>query len=407
MKPYSILVLITVFTFSNCIPTSVLADTKDPTDQKNFKVKRSSNEKPIPLQHENTENNKNLNVINDGTQTYSSATTTTLTNNNQNIKGSSQLSNQNNNDKLHITKNDNELNNNIPDQFVSGLFMATNLIKEKPIPHKRGVNSQFLYGSNNNNNPNNDNIQIPSTLTRNYPNYIPNGIWANELDPMTSMDFQDFDDYPQTRSQYISHNKPYDNLQNILNSEPSITQYQNPMALSYSPYSTSSYGYNNRYYNERRKRSYKQHSSFDDTVPEYTELELTPNELLALLAMIEAGALEKEPQSDSLWELNNKDYLTYSKPNYYDDHDEIGSLITPNKLDENDFDPRYQIPVNFENIPRYEIYKDKGARNPSKRFMVSKKKRSLGHLNYFNGPIGKPGLSFSPMKGAKSIQKVI
>ncbi|XP_017481437.1 PREDICTED: uncharacterized protein LOC108370594 [Rhagoletis zephyria] len=252
---------------------------------------------------------------------------------------------------------------------------------------------------------------------------VPNGVWADEMDPaVVYTDIQEDDYLPAPRAS--SHrSKAYDNLQNILNAEAypesmalSLTQPQytsrfygalngNKRSNRYDGNSIGAHSGNNRFADMRLKRDTK----------------LTPADMLALVALVEAGerarkdtdtdtsnsymypsvGISAAPESYGSNYNGMKNYYP-TAPNAYDYpanldelDDNAGTWLEPNMVD------YYGVPMNMETIPKYELQREhkyasslgggNGNRYGFKRFMVAKKKRSMG--NFLNEPVSKPSIS--------------
>lgn len=246
---------------------------------------------------------------------------------------------------------------------------------------------------------------------------VPTGFWADEIDPSvvyTDIQDEDFLSGPRASSY---HSKAYDNLQNILNAEA----YPVPQTL-----------HPNRYYgaNNGNKRANRYDNSNNGVVSGSSnarfadmrlkrDTKLTPADMLALVALVEAGErARKDPETDTsngyMIPSNaapQEGYNTYSGiktyypvsagaydyPTNMDAIDNGGSWLEPNMID------YYGLPANVETIPKYELQREQkyGAALPTgngnrygiKRFMVSKKKRSMG--NFLNEPVPKSSISYN------------
>ncbi|XP_055919158.1 uncharacterized protein DDB_G0283357 isoform X2 [Eupeodes corollae] len=372
-----VLVLLAMVVAGMCVPTSVLAK----NTELNSKVKRSSNEKTQSLSqaagnrehyNEYTTNNKISNMENLSAPTSNTATSlnTALSGPNTNIDGHQEQ----------------QLQNQQQQQQQQQQHHAS-----APILQKRGVNSQLLYGGADlYNNP-----ISSAALANGGGGGSVGGVWSDEIDPpLMYSDLQELqDEYP--RGQYRSNNKGYDNLQNILNSEAYLEPFAMPLQ------------YSSRYYGDRKKRSNNKLNNLK------RESKLTPADMLALVALVEAGERsrkESEPDTYTIPEtyfpsaksyypntqsmnMNNNNNYEYQNN---DDNDISSPWVEPSIVD------YYGVPYNLDAMPKYEIAREHKYginRYPAKRFMVSKKKRSLGSGRFLAEPMS--AVSLTPERYAK------
>lgn len=364
-----VLILLAMIVAGMCVPTSVLAK----NSELNNKVKRSSTDKThlsqvADVNRENfndfTTNNKNSNV-----ESLSAPTSNTATSLN------TALSDQ------HQQQQQQQLEQQQQHASVSA-----------PILKKRGVNSQLMYGG-----ADLYNNAIPSAALTSG-----GGVWSDEIDPpLMYSDLQDLqDEYP--RGQYRGGNKGYDNLQNILNSETYLEPFAMPVQ------------YSGRYYGgDRKKRSNNKLNKYDLRLKR--ESKLTPADMLALVALVEAGERSRKdsepdtynipetyfPAPKSYYPASNLNPNINNNNNNYeyqnsDDNDISNSWVEPSIVD------YYGVPYNVDVLPKYEIAREHKYginRYPTKRFMVSKKKRSLASGRYLTESI--PVGSISPGRYAQ------
>ncbi|XP_067625070.1 uncharacterized protein [Eurosta solidaginis] len=261
---------------------------------------------------------------------------------------------------------------------------------------------------------------------------VPNGVWADEMDPsVVYTDVQD-DDYLNVPRASSYRNKAYDNLQSTLNAEA----YPESMALPLSQQPQ----YMSRYYgaingNKRSNRfDINSGGAMANNNNRYADMrlkrdtKLTPADMLALVALVEAG---ERARQDSEAETNNNNYMyptagmnapapapgaynnyngiktfyptsqnaqNYDYPTSADEVEEngAGSWLEPNMVD------YYGLPMNVETLPKYELPREhkygahlggaNGNRFGLKRFMVAKKKRSMG--SFLNEPVAKSSISY-------------
>ncbi|XP_055837614.1 uncharacterized protein LOC129906012 isoform X2 [Episyrphus balteatus] len=358
-----VLLLLAMIVAGMCVPTSVLAK----NSELNNKVKRSSsNDNKTPssqvvagINREHFDgfstNNKNSNIETLSAPTSNTATSLNTALSNTDIEGTQQQQQQH-----HASA---------------------------PILQKRGVNSQLMYGGADlYNNP------IPSAALTSGGGVGVGGVWSDEIDPpLMYSDLQELqDEYP--RGQYRTNNKGYDNLQNILNSEAYLEPFAMPLQ------------YSSRYYGDRKKRSNNKLNNLK------RESKLTPADMLALVALVEAGERsrkESEPDTYSIPDTyfpvaksyypnsntNNNNNYEYQNN---DDNDISSSWVEPSIVD------YYGVPYNVDAMPKYEIAREHKYginRYPAKRFMVSKKKRSLGSGRFLAEPMS--AASITPERFAK------
>ncbi|TMW54901.1 hypothetical protein DOY81_000134 [Sarcophaga bullata] len=253
-----------------------------------------------------------------------------------------------------------------------------------------------IYNSRGNYNPYSGFDALPSVS-----NDVPQGTWGDELDPGNIV-YSDIDDYAPVSKASSYRNKAYDNLQNLLNSE----SYLDAMTLPYN---------NGRYYNadldtDRNKRAYKIFNQLANKFPDMRlkrDTKLTPADMLALVALVEAGErARKDTDADAGYVFPSETYVpkTYGLNNNYNTagniYDYPGTSQVDDSLDYNNnnngwFEPQtmvdyYGSPFNMDTMNKYEIptqrenkYGDSyplsnnGNRFNNKRFMVAKKKRSI------------------------------
>ncbi|KAM7353489.1 uncharacterized protein ACRADG_005532 [Cochliomyia hominivorax] len=276
-----------------------------------------------------------------------------------------------------------------------------------------GVNSDFnsgIYNSGGYYNPYGSFDNIPAVGN----NDVPQGTWGDELDPGNVV-YSDIDDYAPVSKASSYRNKAYDNLQNILNSE----SYLDTVPL---PYNTGRY-YSSGLDNDRSKRAYKIFNQLANKFPDMRlkrDTKLTPADMLALVALVEAGErARKDTDADAGYTYPSENYVpkTYGLNNNYNTagnvYDYPSMPQVEDSLDYNNnnnngwYEPQsmvdyYGMPMNMDAMNKYEIprelprenkYSDgfpplgiNGNRYNNKRFMVAKKKRS----------IAKPSIPYKP-----------
>ncbi|KAL9924123.1 uncharacterized protein ACN427_003394 isoform 3-T3 [Glossina fuscipes fuscipes] len=270
--------------------------------------------------------------------------------------------------------------------------------------NKRGVNNQqYLYGANN------EPLLYDNAAYYNpYGGYMAvnddglnRGVWGEDLDN-DNIVYTDMDEYePQRVPNYKK--QAYDDLQNLLNAE-----YHLDSAIL--PYNYERYADLEA---ERNKKAYRIFSELARNYPDMRrpkrDNKLTPADMLALVALVEAGErARKETDHDSTNSYNgypNENYAPkaygmtpnagfYDYPAIDDNFDYNNNNNNNNNNDNWNDAPAlvdyYGAPVNMEPLPKYNLalkekenrhrdYNDNmRARYGKKRLMVNnKKKRSL------------------------------
>ncbi|XP_054743223.1 uncharacterized protein LOC129247886 [Anastrepha obliqua] len=247
---------------------------------------------------------------------------------------------------------------------------------------------------------------------------VPASVWTDETDPsVVYTDIKDDDFLPVPRaSSYRS--KAYDNLQNILNAEA----YPESMALPL-PQTQHTSRYYGAFNGNKRSNRYDNNNYGDSSGSSRfadmrlkRDTKLTPADMLALVALVEAGERSRKdtdtetsnsymypspgmgdaPETYSNYNGIKTYYPTaanmYDYPGNVDELDgNAGTWIEPNMVD------YYGVPMNMATIPKYELPPERigggnGNRYGLKRFMVAKKKRSMG--TFLNEPVSKPSISY-------------
>ncbi|XP_030382980.1 uncharacterized protein LOC115630518 [Scaptodrosophila lebanonensis] len=246
-----------------------------------------------------------------------------------------------------------------------------------------------------------------------YGSNVPNGVWANDYEPTATYnenDLQDLDDYVPERhvSNGNGRNKAYDNLQNLLNAEAYLESIPLSVPLQYA---NRNYGLaddrNKRgiYYNmDNAGENLNKFRRYGDLRLKRDTTKLTPADMLALVALVEAGErARKETDADNAAAVGAAE--PYGPKTYEnEDLDYVGNVGVPpgNWLDAPALVDYYGMPVNVETMPKYEYlprqHKYGNGINrfgSSKRYMV-KKKRSISPL--MNEPMADRGSSYNGEK---------
>ncbi|EDW03319.1 uncharacterized protein LOC6562874 [Drosophila grimshawi] len=274
---------------------------------------------------------------------------------------------------------------------------------------KRGINYEY-----------NPYMAVP---VNDYSSDVPSGVWTDDYEPAAPINYngynnynneremQELDDYVPERhvNSQTGRSKAYDNLQNLLNAEAYLESIPLSVPLTYA----------NRNYNldERNKRGIYYNAAAANAPSENINLnkyrrygdmrlkrdatKLTPADMLALVALVEAGErARKESDVDSAVSvpLVDAEELDYVPAGSWVDaplQQQQQQQASPALVD------YYGVPVDAQVVPKYEYvprpqkYVASNSRfGSSKRFMVAKKKRSVNQSQYMNEPVGERGPSY-------------
>ncbi|KAH8376959.1 hypothetical protein KR093_002367, partial [Drosophila rubida] len=272
---------------------------------------------------------------------------------------------------------------------------------------KRGINYEY-----------NPYMAVPSVPD--YGSDVPNGMWTDDYEPAAPINYnnynnerelQELDDYVPERhvnGGNAGRNKAYDNLQNLLNAEAYLESIPLSVPLTYA----------NRNYNldERNKRgiyynlanngansapaenlNLNKYRRYGDMRLKRDTTKLTPADMLALVALVEAGErARKETDVDGgvsvpLVDAEEMDYVP------------AGSWLdapapqqqSPALVDYYGIPMEAQVVPKYEYVPRPQKYVGSNSRfGSSKRFMVAKKKRSVNQSQFMNEPVGERGPNY-------------
>ncbi|XP_017857401.1 PREDICTED: probable serine/threonine-protein kinase tsuA isoform X2 [Drosophila arizonae] len=274
---------------------------------------------------------------------------------------------------------------------------------------KRGINYEY--------NP------YMSVSNNDYGSDVPAGVWADDYEPSAPVNYngynsynnerelQELEDYTPDRhaNTPTGRNKAYDNLQNLLNAEAYLESIPLSVPLTYA----------NRNYNldERNKRglyynlasanapseniNLNKYRRYGDMRLKRDTTKLTPADMLALVALVEAGErARKESDMESgisvpLVDAEELDYVPAAgswldAPIQQQQQQQAPALV--------DY---YGMPVEAQVVPKYEYMPrpqkylgSNGRLGSAKRFMVSKKKRSINQNQFLNEPVGERGPSY-------------
>ncbi|KAH8412529.1 hypothetical protein KR009_002807, partial [Drosophila setifemur] len=270
---------------------------------------------------------------------------------------------------------------------------------------KRGINYEY--------NP----YLAPSSVS-DYGSDVPSGVWSDDYEAAVPVsygerDLQDIDDYvPERRvSGSNARNKAYDNLQNLLNAEAYLESIPLSVPLTYA----------NRNYNadERNKRGlyYKLANSagngansgynsekfrrFNDMRLKRDTTQLNPADMLALVALVEAGERarkETDVESSGPVPMISSDDMEYMPPGTWLDSP---VQAQPALVDYYGMpmDAQNQVMPKYEYVPRQHKYNGVSHFGSSKqRYMVARKKRSISQNQFMNEVNADRGSSY---KGEK------
>ncbi|XP_062142393.1 uncharacterized protein LOC133850349 [Drosophila sulfurigaster albostrigata] len=276
---------------------------------------------------------------------------------------------------------------------------------------KRGVNYEY-----------NPYMSVP-----NVPDYgsdVPNGIWTDDYEPAAPLNYnnynnerelQDLDDYVPERpvnGGNAGRNKAYDNLQNLLNAEAYLESIPLSVPLTYA----------NRNYNldERNKRgiyynlanngansapaenlNLNKYRRYGDMRLKRDTTKLTPADMLALVALVEAGErARKETDVDSgvsvpLVDAEELDYVPAGSWLDAPLASQQQQQQQPALVDYYGLPVEAQVVPKYEYVPRPQKYVGSNSRfGSSKRFMVAKKKRSVNQSQFMSEPVGERGPNY-------------
>ncbi|ALC38581.1 CG4577 [Drosophila busckii] len=273
---------------------------------------------------------------------------------------------------------------------------------------KRGINYDY-----------NPYVNVPSA---DYGSDMPSGIWSDDYEQAAQpsanynynneRDLQQLDDYaPERRVNNVAaRNKAYDNLLSLLNAEAYLESIPLSVPLTYA----------NRNYNldERNKRGIYYNLANEDAEADnvnlnkyrrYSDLrlkrdatKLTPADMLALVALVEAGerARKDSDMEVPLVEAEDLDYLP-AAGTWLDAPVQVQQpqQQAPALVDYYGMPVDAQVMSKYDYVPRQPKHQSgRTIYGSSKRFMVSKKKRSVNQSQYFKQPVAERGPSYNGEK---------
>ncbi|TDG46592.1 hypothetical protein AWZ03_007030 [Drosophila navojoa] len=240
---------------------------------------------------------------------------------------------------------------------------------------KRGINYEY--------NP------YMSVGNNDYGSDVPAGVWADDYEPNAPVNYngynsynnerelQDLEDYTPDRhaNTPTGRNKAYDNLQNLLNAEAYLESIPLSVPLTYA----------NRNYNldERNKRGL-----YYNLAPANA-----PSENINLNKYRRYG--DMRGISVPLVDTEELDYVPAAgtwldAPLQQQQHQQAPALV-----DYYGMPVEAQVVPKYEYVPRPQKYLGSNSRlGSAKRFMVSKKKRSINQNQFLNEPVGERGPSY-------------
>ncbi|XP_034670218.1 uncharacterized protein LOC117902744 [Drosophila subobscura] len=269
----------------------------------------------------------------------------------------------------------------------------------------------------------------PYMTGNDYGSDVPSGVWADEYDagaaavPVSygERDLQELDDYVPDRrvGGSIGRNKAYDNLQNLLNAEAYLESIPLSVPLTYA----------NRNYNldDRNKRgglfynmgstgsglqgstgsdniNLSKYRRFNDMRLKRDTTKLNPADMLALVALVEAGERarkESDVESAGPVPMIASDDLDYVPAGTWLDAPVQPQQQQPGMMDYYmPLESQNQAMPQYEYVPRQHKYSGVNSRfgSSKQRYMVSKKKRSISQSQFMNEPVAERGASYNGEK---------
>ncbi|XP_017021981.1 uncharacterized protein [Drosophila kikkawai] len=264
----------------------------------------------------------------------------------------------------------------------------------------------------------------PYLAPTDYGSDVPQGVWSDDYEasvPVTygERDLQEVDDYvPERRvSGSSARNKAYDNLQNLLNAEAYLESIPLSVPLTYA----------NRNYNldDRNKRgifynlaspngassgsaynseniNLNKYRRFNDMRLKRDTTKLNPADMLALVALVEAGErARKESDVESSVPMISSDDLDYVPAGSWMDVP-VQAQAQPGLVDYYGLpmEAQSQVMPKYEYVPRQHKYNGLNSRfgSSKQRYMVAKKKRSVSQSQFMNEPVAERGSSYNGEK---------
>ncbi|KAH8279710.1 hypothetical protein KR054_002607, partial [Drosophila jambulina] len=278
--------------------------------------------------------------------------------------------------------------------------------------HKRGINYEYN----------------PYLAPSDYGSDVPQGVWSDDYEASIPVnygerDLQEIDDYVPDRrvSGSSARNKAYDNLQNLLNAEAYLESIPLSVPLTYA----------NRNYNldDRNKRglfynlaspnsnspssgspynseniNLSKYRRFNDMRLKRDTTKLNPADMLALVALVEAGERarkESDVESSGPVPMISSDDLDYVAPGSWMDVP-VQAQAQPGLVDYYGLplEAQSQVMPKYEYVPRQHKYNGLNSRfgSSKQRYMVAKKKRSVSQSQFMNEPVAERGSSYNGEK---------
>ncbi|KAH8240953.1 hypothetical protein KR026_008816, partial [Drosophila bipectinata] len=305
---------------------------------------------------------------------------------------------------------------------------------------KRGINYEY-------------NPYLPASTVSDYGNDVPSGVWSDDYEAAVPVaygerDLQEIDDYVPERRGWCyttchlnttlhltiiitflilfilvtgttGRNKAYDNLQNLLNAEAYLESIPLSVPLTYANRnynlddrnkrgiyynlgnsagsgSSSGSGYNSENINLSKYRRFNDMRLKRDTT------KLNPADMLALVALVEAGERarkESDVESSGPVPMISSDDLEYMPQATWLD---APVQAQPSLVDYYGMplEAQNQVIPKYEYVPRQHKYSGVNSRYGSskQRYMVAKKKRSVSQSQFMNEAVGDRSSSYNGEK---------
>ncbi|XP_017107352.2 uncharacterized protein [Drosophila bipectinata] len=278
---------------------------------------------------------------------------------------------------------------------------------------KRGINYEY-------------NPYLPASTVSDYGNDVPSGVWSDDYEAAVPVaygerDLQEIDDYvPERRvTGTTGRNKAYDNLQNLLNAEAYLESIPLSVPLTYANRnynlddrnkrgiyynlgnsagsgSSSGSGYNSENINLSKYRRFNDMRLKRDTT------KLNPADMLALVALVEAGERarkESDVESSGPVPMISSDDLEYMPQATWLD---APVQAQPSLVDYYGMplEAQNQVIPKYEYVPRQHKYSGVNSRfgSSKQRYMVAKKKRSVSQSQFMNEAVGDRSSSYNGEK---------
>ncbi|KAH8324441.1 hypothetical protein KR074_007307, partial [Drosophila pseudoananassae] len=278
---------------------------------------------------------------------------------------------------------------------------------------KRGINYEY-------------NPYLPASTVSDYGNDVPSGVWSEDYETAVPVaygerDLQEIDDYvPERRvSGTTGRNKAYDNLQNLLNAEAYLESIPLSVPLTYANRNYNLDDRNKRgiYYNlgnsagsgassgsgyNSENINLSKYRRFNDMRLKRDTTKLNPADMLALVALVEAGERarkESDVESSGPVPMISSDDLEYMPQASWLD---APVQAQPSMVDYYGMplEAQNQVIPKYEYVPRQHKYSGVNSRfgSSKQRYMVAKKKRSVSQSQFMNEAVGDRSSSYNGEK---------